>query len=153
MAKQTTTAKAAAFFIAAAFALAAAAQEPGALGDVTEEWCFDAKADEIYAILPDGASKTLVVTEPVVMGENVIDSAATEQIFNEGLVEAVDGADALSTSFVADAWETVIETFYGHDAFGQRVEVVRETTNEAGDRCKVLKAPGFTTMYRAFADS
>ena len=125
----------------------------GSFDDVTEEWCLDAETKEIYTVRPDGARELLVVNESVVVEGEAIDDGDMERMFGEGLVEAVDGADALSTSFVADAWETVIETFYGHDAFGQRVEIVGEQINDSGHRCRLLKAPGFTTMFRAFRES
>ena len=137
-----------AFLAAMIVGAAAFAQETesqgGAFGDVTEEWCLDSATNEIYTNRAGGVRETLALLEEH-------SGADAAQVFDGDLVEAMDGADALNTSFVADAWETAIETFYGHDAFGQRIEVVgAETKNEAGDRCRMLKSPGFMTMFRAF---
>jgi len=121
-------------------------------GDVTETWCLDEEAREIYSGAGEGR-KVLIVTEAVIVDGEAIDSGDLEVLFGAGLLEAIDGADALSTSLIANVWETGIEPIYGHDAFGQRVEIVGETTNDAGHRCRVLKTPGFTTMFRAFWDS
>ena len=135
---------------AAVFASTALAQESesrGASGDVVAAWCLDSETKEIYTVTPDGGRETLAVEGAA--GE----SAAMERVFDEDLVEAIDGADALSASFLADVWETVIESIYGPDAFSQRIEIVgEETANVAGDRCKLLRAPGFATMFRSFLD-
>ena len=123
-------------------------------GDVFETWCLDSESAEIYTMRAEGVRELLVITEAVSTDEGeVIDNSDATRMFDEGLVEAIDGADALNTSFAADAWETVIELIYGHDAFGQRVEIVDKIVSDSGDNCRVLKSPGFATMFRAFWES
>ena len=143
----TMAAMTAAAMMSLAASPAFAEQSGGALDDVQETWCLDAESNEIYTIR--NGSREILSVEGIASG-----SEEMAQVFDEDLIEALDGADALSASLIANMWETGIELIYGPDAFGQRVEFVGEATeNEAGDQCHILKAPGFSTMFQAFQDS